>query len=183
MRLFLALTYVCGALAAAVPALEPPAEQKQKHGAVSVESDVQGHDAHVVDTTALVGELDARDEPLARAAGPRPKRQEPGRQLVAIPQGRNAVAHPASVSLLGVVVIFQMAQRRVWQGGRQVTRWYCRTIQFINMGNVRRAVTATINGLPFFRMNMGQGAIRSEYVPANARSFDLTVAPVPTDGD
>ncbi|KAG6019440.1 hypothetical protein E4U40_007023 [Claviceps sp. LM458 group G5] len=177
MRVFVALAFACGALAAAVQPLEAAAEA---HDILSTESDLQ--DAIFdIDAPEMAGP-EARPEALEEASV-LDKRARQFSKTIALPQSTNGEVKPPPIYLDEVRVEFLMAQKQVKKGKGMVTQWYCKSLRFTNGGKVRRRVTARVHGGPTMTIAfLPTRAYKVVEVPQNVSEFIMEVISVPRKG-
>ncbi|KAG6117052.1 hypothetical protein E4U13_001386 [Claviceps humidiphila] len=178
MRVFVALAFACGALAAAVQPLEAAAEA---HDILSAESDLQ--DAIFdIDAAPEMAGFEAHPEDLEEASV-LDKRARQFSKTIALPQSTNGAVNPAPIYLDEVRVEFLMAQKQVKKGNGMVTQWYCKSLRFTNGGRVRRRVTARVHGGPTMAIAfLPTRAYKVVTVPQNVSEFIMEVISVPGKG-
>ncbi|KAG6297885.1 hypothetical protein E4U09_001207 [Claviceps aff. purpurea] len=178
MRVFVALAFACGALAAAVQPLEAAAEA---HDILSAESDLQDA-VFDIDTAPEMTGPEARPEGLEEASV-LDKRARQFSKTIALPQGTNGEVKPPSIYLDEVRLDFIMAQKQVKKGRDMVTQWYCKSLRFTNEGKVRRRVTARVHGGPTMTIAfLPTHAYKVVAAPQNVSEFIMEVISVPRKG-
>ncbi|KAG6113483.1 hypothetical protein E4U31_000717 [Claviceps sp. LM219 group G6] len=178
MRVFVALAFACGALAAAVQPLNAAAEA---HDISSVESDLQ--DAIFdIDAAPEMAGLEARPDDLEEASV-LDKRAKQFSKTIVLPQSTNGEVKPPPIYLDEVRVDFLMAQKRFKKGNGMVTHWYCKSLRFTNGGSVRRRVTARFHGGPTMGVAfLSTSAYKVVTVPPNVSGFTMEVISAPGKG-
>ncbi|KAG6172090.1 hypothetical protein E4U22_004607 [Claviceps purpurea] len=184
MRVFVALTFACGAMAAAVQPLDTAAEANEM---LSLESDLQ--DAALnIDTAPEWAGLEARDEDTDDAEVL--AKRDPSYLInVPIPQSAIGGAPPAPFELKGVRINFVMARKKVREGRRMVLKSYCKSLRITNSG-AKRLFTGIeigtagtrVTGKPFFRKVIPRGDTYIVGVAPDLILFRLAVKPAPRRG-
>ncbi|KAG6191979.1 hypothetical protein E4U48_001089 [Claviceps purpurea] len=178
MRVFVALAFACGALAAAVQPLEAAAEA---HDILSAESDLQDA-VFDIDTAPEMTGPEARPEDLEEVSV-LDKRARQFSKTIALPQGTNGEVKPPSIYLDEVRLDFIMAQKQVNKGRGMVTQWYCKSLRFTNGGKVRRRVIARVHGGPTMTIAfLPTRAYKVVAAPQNVSEFIMEVISVPRKG-
>ncbi|KAG5974309.1 hypothetical protein E4U56_004821 [Claviceps arundinis] len=180
MRVFVALAFACGALAAAVQPLEAAAEA---HGALSAESDLQ--DAIFdIDAAPKMAGPEARPEDLEEASvlDKRAKFKQFSK-TIRLPQRRMGEVKPPRIYLNEVRLDFIMAQKRVKTRHGMVTQWYCQSLRFTNGGKVRRRVTARVHRMPpLMQELLPPRTSKVIQLPQNVMEIIMDVIAVPGNG-
>ncbi|KAG6138152.1 hypothetical protein E4U38_000622 [Claviceps purpurea] len=168
MRIFVALAFACGALAAAVQPLEAA-------------SDLQDA-VFDIENAPEVAELEARQEDLGEAEI-LDKRARLFQKTITVIQGTNRQVNPPPVYVDEVRLDFIMAKRQVKAGNNMVPQWYCKSLRFTNGGAVRRRVIARVHGGPTMMMAfLPSRASKVLAVPKNVSEFIMEVISVPGKG-
>ncbi|KAG6115289.1 hypothetical protein E4U14_000940 [Claviceps sp. LM454 group G7] len=176
MRVFVALAFACGAMAAAVQPLDIAAEA---NGILSVESDLQ--DAVVdIDAASEWAGPEGTDE--AEALAKRAGRPQIYLKSVPIPRPQVNGGAPAPIEFMGVRVDYLMAQRQYKEGNRMVLKSYVHAVRVTNQG-AKRLVTGTeigtastrVTGKPFFSKVMSRGDTVYASVASDLILFRLSV--------
>ncbi|KAG6224442.1 hypothetical protein E4U09_000639 [Claviceps aff. purpurea] len=176
MRIFVALAFACGALAAAVQPLEPASEARD---VLTSDFDMKG--AYLdMDTDSEVAGLEARSEELEDAEGLN-KRAYLFRRVVKIPEISHGAKPPTPmpVELYGVRFMFLMEERQTVLGSELQSEWYCSAIRVSNLVSTRRLAIMRTSRRSIFRRVMPYRSSQIVQLPEGLRYLELGAAAAP----
>ncbi|KAG6151857.1 hypothetical protein E4U37_004462 [Claviceps purpurea] len=165
MRVFVALAFACGALAAAVQPLEAASDLQDAVFDIENAPEVAGLEARHAD----LGEAEFLD-----------KRNRLSRKTITVIQSANRAVNPPPIYMDGIRLDFIIARRQVKVGNNMVSQWYCKSLRFTNGGTSRRRVIARVHGGPTMMMTiLPSRTIKVLAVPKNVSEFIMEVISVP----
>ncbi|KAG6061081.1 hypothetical protein E4U17_002661 [Claviceps sp. LM77 group G4] len=176
MRVLVALTFACGALAAAVQPLEPASEARDV-----LPSDFDMKGAHLdMETDSKVAGLEARSEELEDTEG-LIKRAYLFRRVVKIPEISHGAKPPTPmpVELYGVRFMFLMEMRQTMLGSELKSEWYCSSIRVSNLVSTRRLAIMRTSRRSIFRRVMPSRRSQIVQLPEGLTYLELGAAAAP----
>ncbi|KAG5935332.1 hypothetical protein E4U59_005678 [Claviceps monticola] len=176
MRVFVALAFACGALAAAIQPLEPAPEARD---VLTSDFDMKGACLDL-DIDSEVAGLEARSEELEDAEGLN-KRAYLFRRVVKIPKISHGAKPPTPmpVELYGVRFMFLMEERQTMLGSELQSEWYCNAIRVSNLASTQRLAIMRTSRRFVFRRVMIYRSSQIVQLPKGLTYLELGAAAAP----
>ncbi|KAG6064468.1 hypothetical protein E4U32_000215 [Claviceps aff. humidiphila group G2b] len=157
MRLLTILTSACGALALATGPVHRPTDQQAVDSSAPLSLEHAALEVH---------DFTRRDE-KALSVGKR--------NTILNGLKLPTTASPASVALMGVKIIYNMAGHFVKEGSRYLYHYYVESMQVINELEERMVVEITAAGQTVIDAHLSQSQSATGTVPAGAQTFALVL--------